>query len=230
MRTWRILAAVAVLSLLAVFPVPALAGDVWLGVNGNFTSAELSNTDLKGSTAFGGGVVAEFGLSKRFSLVLQPNLLVRETTGTEPPTSGFRFCIVTGPFQFCTTTPGSPGYDFTTTVSYVDVPMLAKFSLREKGFMPYLLAGPSVGFVTSAKLKPSNGSEIDIKDEMNGTDFGICGGLGFDLPLGESARIFLEGQYVLGLTDAGKDDDEHSKFKTFVVKAGFQFAVSRSKS
>ena len=33
---------------------------------------------------------------------------------------------------------------------------------------------------------------------------------------------------MLGLTDAFKDDSDHSKFNTIVVKAGFQFAVKRS--
>jgi hypothetical protein len=202
---------------------------VWLGANGNFTSAEISKSSLKASTAFGGGLVAEIGLGKQFSLVLQPDLLIRKTTGHVPATAATRVCFLIGYFLVCGTSPGSPAYDFTNTFSYLDVPLLAKFRFREKGFTPYLLAGPSVGFLTSAKYQPSNGSEEDVKDAVTSTDFGICGGLGFDLPLGRSARFFVEGQYVLGLTDALKDDDDHGKFKTIVVKAGFQFALSRSK-
>ena len=86
------------------------------------------------------------------------------------------------------------------------------------------MAGPTIGFLQSAKLKVIMGSYEewdDLKDDLKSIDFGLGFGAGLDLPIGNNF-IFVEARYSLGLMNiADKDEGTYADVKT----RGIQFFV-----
>ncbi len=87
-------------------------------------------------------------------------------------------------------------------------PML-RFTKHGDGIAPYLMAGPEVGFLVSAKQQGTidrawedvvEDVDEDVKDFYKSTSLGINIGAGFMIPSGSNAFI-LEARYSLGLTD-----------------------------
>src|SRR5687768_3608539 len=67
------------------------------------------------------------------------------------------------------------GTEFTAAIDEVQIPLLLRIGASSGG--GYLLFGPSIGFVTSAKIKVSDEEdEEDFKDELKSTDIGIVVG------------------------------------------------------
>ena len=81
-------------------------------------------------------------------------------------------------------------------LNYITIPILAKYRLSS-GLN--FFAGPYLGFLMSADYKSSAGS-VDVKDQVQSTDFGLHVGVGFQLEggLGFNAR------YGLGLSNLDK--------------------------
>ena len=100
---------------------------------------------------------------------------------------------------------------------YIDIPVLLKvnFPLEGKSWSPNLYAGPYVAFLMSAKVE-----DIDIKDELASTDFGLVVGGGFDFGLSEGKQtLSLDFRYSMGFTKL----DEAGEAE--VMNNGFQFLV-----
>jgi len=72
---------------------------------------------------------------------------------------------------------------------------------------PYVMAGPSLGFLLSAKYDFKDGPEYDAKDETKGLDLGVGLGGGVSIPRGDKT-FFAEARYVLGLTNINDESDE----------------------
>ncbi len=101
--------------------------------------------------------------------------------------------------------------------SYLEIPVLLKvnFAMEGKNWSPNLFAGPYIAFLMSAKLE-----DIDVKDELAGTDFGLVVGGGFDFGLSEGAQtLSLDVRYSMGFTKV----DEAGEAEVF--NNGFQFLV-----
>jgi outer membrane immunogenic protein len=82
--------------------------------------------------------------------------------------------------------------------SYFEIPAMLKFVVGQGSIRPYLMAGPSFGFLLSAKQTapfiPS--SAEDIKDKSETFEFGLSGGAGMEFPIGDTpATGFLQGRY-----------------------------------
>ena len=85
--------------------------------------------------------------------------------------------------------------------SYVDVPFMVRLGLGTSATRPYVLFGPSVGFLLSAKGSSGSGADVAIKNSTKGSDIGVTAGAG--LASGHAGRPgwFLEGRYYAGLQD-----------------------------
>lgn len=109
-------------------------------------------------------------------------------------------------------------------LNYLEVPILARISSpASNGTSFHLLAGPSLGFRTSAKAESSfDGEEEseDIDDDVKRFDLGLVIGAGV-----EFGRLVVDGRYTWGLTDLNKEEEEGIKIKNrvFSVMAGFRF-------
>jgi opacity protein-like surface antigen len=86
---------------------------------------------------------------------------------------------------------------FKSNLSYLEVPINAKYKL-ESGLN--FFAGPYVGILMSAKATDGT-NDVDIKDFVQSTDFGLNVGLGYDMESG----LGFSAQYGLGLANINKD-------------------------
>lgn len=85
---------------------------------------------------------------------------------------------------------------------YVRIPIKAIFFLKDYGSRgrPKLFVGPSLGFLSSAKLNTTNGSS-DIKSEFDSFDLGIHVGGGFNYRLVNRTWLNVDLAYTQGTKD-----------------------------
>lgn len=158
-----------------------------------------------------GGVV-DVGLGRRLSLRFEPMFRVKGSDVT---------------FALFGPAPSTPTGSL--RLSYLELPVLLSLSLGSGAVRPYLLAGPTLGYLTSAKAKDNaSGTETDALDAFNRTDLGVSLGGGLSAPVGR-ARVFVEGRYNLGLKNILKEskDTEGATLKTrgVAVAAGVTFRL-----
>lgn len=97
--------------------------------------------------------------------------------------------------------------EFKNELGYIAIPVLAKIYLGES-FSVEL--GPQASFLLSEK------NDFDIEDS-NTFDFGLAGGLSYKI----TKNIFVQGRYVLGLTEISSDAD--AKNSVLQLSAGLMF-------
>ena len=99
---------------------------------------------------------------------------------------------------------------------------MLKFAFGSGDTKPYVMAGPTFGYLLSAKQ-----DETDIKDDVKSIDFGLTFGGGVSLPMGNNT-VFVEGRYTLGLSDINDDsgpDADKIKTKGIQIMAGITFSL-----
>jgi hypothetical protein len=166
-------------------------GQIGFGIKGGVNFATIGGADagpgIKSRTGFAAGGYLEVSLP--FLLTIQPEVLYT-TKGSIFEQTISRF--------------GQPvTITQTSTYSYLEIPVLAKYSLPVPVVKPSLYVGPEVGFLLSAKNKfedpGSPTTDSDIKSFIASTDFGAV--------LGASAHILvadLDLRYTLGLKSISK--------------------------
>lgn len=97
--------------------------------------------------------------------------------------------------------------EFKKELGYLSIPVLAKFHLNETVSLDL---GPQASFLLSER------KEFDVKNAET-FEFGLAGGLGLNI----TKNFFLQGRYVLGLTEASKEADV--KNSVVQISAGFTF-------
>jgi hypothetical protein len=105
-------------------------------------------------------------------------------------------------------------------LNYLTVPVLIKYNFAGSGFGIY--AGPQIGFLASAKYKPSNGSNTDIHDNFKGTDVSLVFGPEFMIP---NTPVVLSGRYQVGLKNVAEPAAGNPDIKNngATVTLGFRF-------
>jgi hypothetical protein len=122
------------------------------------------------------------------------------------------------------------GRESKTTLNYLEVPVLAKYTFGSDVFQAFLNAGPSlgVGLTGKAKTEGAGGDrEVDVRFgdakgdgriyRDNRLDFGVQFGGGVGLGLG-TGQLQAEARYGLGLTDV---DDNKSTNRTWAFTLGY---------
>jgi hypothetical protein len=180
-----------------------------LGIKGgasvvNFVGDDANNTES--FVTFHAGAVSELKLSKKFAL--QPELIYSQqgssrTTRTETPIeSSLNFSDI--------------------ELSYVQVPLLAKFYITNK--LSFEI-GPRIGFLLSAKddfsFRTDNNrteGEVDIKDSIKNAD------LSFVLSLSHffGKKFFVNTRYNIGTSNIF-EDDTNIKNAVFQCSIGYLF-------
>lgn len=107
---------------------------------------------------------------------------------------------------------------------WFEIPVLAKFhGKRTQGARPFAMAGMTLSFLVNAKQTVSAMGVTeteDIKDELNGTDFGLTFGGGVDFL--QSWGVFtVDARYTLGLRQLS--DGDSIKQDTFSIGGGVIF-------
>ncbi len=183
------------LCVLSVLSAAAAPAETRLGVVGGANFATLNTSvseegfDFINRTAPWGGLIVDVGVGHKLSIQLEPTYVGRG--------SGLR--IAPDGFLFDEPVEGS------IRLSYLELPLFLKFSAQKGAVRPYVIAGPSIGYLLSAKAK-SDGEEEDIKDSFKNVDFGI--GVGGGLALGRARNaVVIEARYYFGLADLAQDPD-----------------------
>ena len=174
-----------------------------LGVLGGFNLSKISISDNKfkstSLTSVGVGLLIEHTLGENLTLCIEPMYLGKGckfdfTESVEEDDGWFGGDL----FDF---SGGSFKY------TYIEIPVLFKYSMDSGTIKPFLMIGPAVGLLQSARMEINMieelGLYIDSKEISESIDFGICFGGGVGIPIGSNI-LFVEGRYTLGLADVYK--------------------------
>ena len=97
--------------------------------------------------------------------------------------------------------------EFKNELGYLSIPIMAKINLNQAISLDL---GPQASFLLSEKNK------FNAKNAET-FEFGVAGGLSLNI----TENFFLQGRYVLGLTEASKE--AQVKNSVFQISAGFKF-------
>lgn len=227
MRCWRYIG-VLLLSTLLSTRVSAQVGDLQnnfsVGVNAgvNLNSAQFSPT-VRQNTLVGKvfGVTARYISEKYFGM-----------------TCGVRMEINYSQHGWKEFVEGFDDLQFQRTLNYVDIPFLAHLGFGKK-FQFFIDGGPQIGFYLS------DSSKIDGDwDSMSGVvveqhtlavknkfDYGITGGIGFELKTRKAGNFLLEGRYYYALSDFfGSEKQDYfgrSANTTISIKLSYLFDITK---
>jgi len=181
---------VLVLMLIVVCAAAANAGEMSFGVKGGLVMTNVTGIPEEWEDAqsyrtnFSGGVFLNYAFDEALSI--QPELLYVP--------KGVKGTLYDGFMDV----------DVTPSIDFIEIPLLLKFTVPTEGKVhPCIFAGPSLGFVTSSKLKINLGwlsSSVDMSDFTNGTDFGVVAGagIGYDTRYG---LLSIEARFQRGFSN-----------------------------
>ena len=198
--------------LLTLFMFSLIYAQENFGILGGWNLANASvdpdqGLDWKTRKGFGFGAVLDYSVTDFVTLHLEPMLLLKGTKAEE----------------------GEKKVEI--RLAYVEIPVMVKYIIGTNKIEPYLMAGPTIGFLQDAKLKVTTGDDSewdDMKDDLKSIDFGLGFGAGLNLPIGNNS-IFVEARYSLGLmniADNAEGPYADVKTKGIQIFAGITFPMS----
>ncbi len=165
----------------------ANAQDMKFGVKGGLNSFTVTGqTGEKSKISFQLGGFAEFKVSDKFAV--QPELMY--------------------------TSQGSKNDFATTTLNYLNIPVIAKYYVTED---ISIQAGPQIGLLMSA-----NYDGVDVKDGYKSMDYGLNIGGGYNL----NENMTLDLRYYLGLAQLEKElapGESATKNAGILLSFGYKF-------
>lgn len=174
-----------------------------LGIAPGIDAARMAISGASGGplvhrTEVAGGLFAEGVISSTFSVQLEVNY---STQGS-------------GVINADGSTAGAYKLD------YVTIPLLAKlYGTRNLSFF----AGPQLGILLDAKTKSSGDPDVDVKDQIESTDFYGVFGAEYRFNNG----VFVNGRYNVGLSNVIKDKTTNTEIKNryFSFRVGYSFSL-----
>ena len=178
---------VAAMLLLIALPLQAqwnIGGVFGINLASINVDPEPSTEEYSGRSGFGLGVVLDRPLSGQIDLHAEPMFLQKGGKIKEA------------------------GDETTFKISYIELPIMFRYNFEnDASAQPYVMAGPSLGYLLNGKYDVKDGPEIDAKDELKGLDLGVGFGGGVSMPKG-NMTLFAEARYILGLTNINDESDE----------------------
>jgi hypothetical protein len=149
-----------------------------MGLN---SSNFVGSAEFEGSNNFTFGGLLEIELNKAFSVLIEPQYL--QKAGIQKMVS-----IIL-----------NQEWNWNWQLNYIEIPILVQATFGNYAIKPYLMTGPSVGFLVSADFE-FEGERFDVKQLIKTTDFNLlfAGGLKYSW---HSIHIFLDGRYLMGMRD-----------------------------
>jgi hypothetical protein len=161
----------------------------------NLSNIGGDNTDDNAmKTSFHAGLTYDLGITDHF--FIQPGLIYSMKGAQSDSLSDFKF-----------------------NTSYLEIPILAKYKL-ESGLN--FFAGPYLGILMAAKFTDGT-NDLDVKDQMESTDFGLKLGVGYQLGMGLGFNV----HYELGLSNIYKNNDGTNT--NSVIGIGVSYTLGGSK-
>jgi hypothetical protein len=183
------------LSMVTLFAAGAAAQGISVGVKAGINLANLTGDDAgdtKMKVGYHVGGYAKISLTEAFSV--QPELLYNAVGAKD----------------------SEDGFDSNYKLNYVTIPVMLGYSFGKISVQ----AGPQIGFLTSAKVKVESGNdsgEVDIKDQLKGTDFGVNVGLGADF-----GKLNAAARYCIGLSSIVDSDNASVKNGVIQLSLGYK--------
>lgn len=205
----------SLLLILMILAATVSAQQLYIGAIGGVNFADLNLEDDRGEkqdistrNGFGFGGVLEMHLGQNFYLQLEPMYLQKGGVLHQEP-------------------PNPEEIEF--KMSFVEIPLFLKIQFGEQ-IRPYIMGGPTVGFLLSSKLESEISGllfKADLEDITGKVDFGVGVGAGVSVPL-DNSNIFLDGRYTLGLTNLNKGGTYQARAGDIVVEGEIQEEVDAS--
>ena len=124
----------------------------------------------------------------------------------------------------------------TTTLNYLEIPILARITLTEGPTQIFINAGPSIGLGLSGTVKAEAGGQeeeddIDFdEDGISSLDLGLAVCAGVQLEVGPG-QLFFDLRYLLGLAsldDSEPEDEQIDIFNRGIgASVGFLFPIGQ---
>lgn len=173
---------------------------------------KIKNSMLMGYT---GGIMARFDSEKNVGLQAELNLTQQGWDET---------------FE-------DPKYEYSRTLSYVELPFLTHIYVGSKRFKFFLNLGPKIGYLLKDDSKQKNIddktgtiTEQHNKKVENKFDWGLCGGPGMELRTG-IGYFLIEGRYYYALGDMFKSrrEDFFGKSASQVISVKLSYLIPLGK-
>jgi opacity protein-like surface antigen len=185
----------------AQFSVGVLAGANMANLDFKTDGGDLSTETL---TGFMGGLVFDYAIGSNVAISVQPTYMGKGAKATagdiDPEFSG----------------------NAEINLTYIELPILFRYSFGTGNIKPFVEAGPSIGFLSKAEWQVGEKTE-DIQETVKSTDFSGSFGAGIDLGVG-NFTAFAGARYSMGLSDIidQTDGTEEVKTKGVQVLVGFK--------
>ncbi len=121
--------------------------------------------------------------------------------------------------------------------SYIEIPLLLKVGTGFGIGRFDVLLGPSFGYALNGKIKTTlsiagqvetETRDLDFEnDNYNRSDLGAQVGASLGINLGSSTRLFVDGRYLLGLSNVNSDEntsDQTIKNRGIALSGGLLFS------
>ncbi|UCF05814.1 MAG: PorT family protein [bacterium] len=188
------------LALILLLSSAASAGGITCGVKAGINLADLTGDDIENNEmklAFGGGIFCNFAITDVISIQPEVLFMMKGTKSSVLENTGYHF-------------------------TYIDIPLLARFSVPTEGsLVPSFFGGPYLGFLMSATAERALVEE-DIKESLKDTDYGLVFGAGLDYRVGDG-HVFLDIRYSFGLTTIVDEGDEDAKNTGIMFMLGYGY-------
>lgn len=168
-----------------------------LGPNAGFGHTWISNTsDAKFKLAANAGVATVYSATEHFGVGLDAKYSYEGVKG--------------------------PGTDNTLDLNYFRFPLKAIYFFNNYGqaFRPKIFAGPSLGLLSSAKIR-----DASVKNEFKSSDWGITAGAGFNYRLVNNSWFTADLNYLHGLTNVTKAQKEKNYNRNLQLNVGVNFGL-----
>ncbi|HMI02346.1 MAG TPA: porin family protein [Pedobacter sp.] len=162
-------------------------GSFELGIVGGYNASTAQSgqlTNVNYLSAFNAGISGDYFFSDRWSIKAK---LSYDQKGWA---DGF------------ITIDNGPSVTTDYKLNYLTIPVMANWHFGKKRNW-YLNFGPYAGILLDAK---ETELEMDLKDFMQSTDFGLALGIGVKIPVAERIKILIEFDGQSGITDIIKDN------------------------
>ncbi|MFV0238085.1 MAG: porin family protein [Flavobacteriales bacterium] len=172
-------------------------GDIEYGgqIGLNLANVSGADYDVDPKIGFNVGAFADFYINDRWSI--KPKVIYDK--------KGFAY------------SDGKSNVD--VKLNYVTVPVTANYHFGGTRRW-YLNAGGYAGFLVGAKSE-----DQDVKDFLNGTDFGLAFGIGHKFPISDNVKLFVEYESQVGLVNIFKDDPDSANNARGSLNAGVVFLL-----
>ena len=204
--------------------------EVYFGTTGGLNIANMKiigdgeDQDVSAMNRLGIGGLLGVRFGRHLSLQLRPLYLQKGGTMVQPP----------------------PSVDIDFLLSFVELDLTLK-AATGKRVRPYVLAGPTLGFLSTAEVEAEVGGDIlkaDVKDISKKVEYSLCIGAGVEVPLW-LGFLFVEGRYSFGLNNLSKggtvvlmvdgyvadmeeiDEDDEYKNRGFQIMAGYAISLKK---